>query len=61
MSNATLASVAPDADIFSVFAEVSKYDVQLNIVERLWAVCKTPPGTATTIPTYTSAFPLVEY
>lgn len=27
---------------FSVFEEVSKYNVQLNYFERLWAVCFLP-------------------
>ncbi|EPE02538.1 c-4 methylsterol oxidase [Ophiostoma piceae UAMH 11346] len=38
-SNSTLAGVAhvAGADLFGVFEEVSKYNVHLNVVERLWA------------------------
>ena len=30
---------ATGQDYFGVYDEISKYNVQLNTVERLWAVC----------------------
>jgi hypothetical protein len=30
-----------------VFVEISKYNVQLNLAERLWAVCAIQSGTKT--------------
>ncbi|EON96620.1 putative c-4 sterol methyl oxidase protein [Phaeoacremonium minimum UCRPA7] len=35
--NSTIAGLNTTADFSSVFEEVSKYNVQLNVVERLWA------------------------
>jgi hypothetical protein len=37
-SNATVGAVNQTQDYFSVFEEVSKYNVNLNYAERLWAV-----------------------
>jgi hypothetical protein len=43
-SNATtFASFNQTKDYFVVLEEVSKYNVQLNIVEKLWAVCPPDP------------------
>ncbi|KLP12838.1 putative C-4 methyl sterol oxidase [Fusarium fujikuroi] len=35
----TFASFNQTKDYFVVLEEVSKYNVQLNIVEKLWAAC----------------------
>ncbi len=44
LSNSTLnATLTNPATYFDVYNEFSKYHVQLNVFERLWAVSKTPP------------------
>ena len=40
--NTTIAGLTSTASITTVFEEVSKYNVHLNIFERLWAVRATP-------------------
>lgn len=37
-SNATASALNQTQDYFTVFDEVSKYNVHLNVFERLWAV-----------------------
>jgi hypothetical protein len=40
--NSTIAGLSSTASITTVFEEVSKYNVHLNVFERLWAVRSTP-------------------
>ena len=40
--NTTISGLTSTASITTVFEEVSKYNVHLNIFERLWAVRATP-------------------
>lgn len=49
--NSTIAGINATASYSAILGEVTKYNVQLNIFERLWAVRATIP------PTYWRATP----
>lgn len=42
-SNSTIAGLSSTSSYLTVFEEVSKANVQLNVAERLWAVCAPNP------------------